>query len=63
MNKILLIDDRATVQRGLRRLLSLDNNLFTIGETYNGLRAVEVCSEIDLDLVIWDTEMPIFYGH
>jgi DNA-binding NarL/FixJ family response regulator len=62
MIKILIVDDQATVRKGLRMQLSLEADLKVVGEAENGSMALEAIPILNPDLIILDLEMPIMDG-
>lgn len=57
--KVLLADDHTMFQQGLKEMLSTDDGVKVVGEAENGREAVEVCREVEPDIVILDVEMPV----
>lgn len=58
MIKILVVDDRADVRRGLRMALALDPELMIVGEADDGMKAVGLTQALDPDVVLMDVELP-----
>lgn len=64
MEKIrtLLADDHVVVRRGLRSLLSMEDDIEVVGEAADGQAAVEEARRTDPDVVIMDVVMPRMDG-
>jgi NarL family two-component system response regulator LiaR len=56
--RILLVDDHIMVRRGLTTLLSLYDDVAVVGEAANGLDAIELCQQLQPDVVLMDMRMP-----
>lgn len=54
---ILLADDHQVVRRGLRALLSLENDIAVIGEASDGAEAVDLYKDQHPDVVLLDLQM------
>lgn len=59
---ILLVDDYAAVRAGLRMRLSLEPDLFVLGEAPDGLNAIEQAHHLSPQLIIMDADMPQMDG-
>ena len=62
MIKILLVDDCSYVRRGLRLLLSCEDDFEVIGEAIHGKQALELVDQLLPDIVLMDLRMPIMDG-
>lgn len=65
MNKkirVLIADDHAVVRQGLRTMLAPKNEFELVGEAANGLQVVDLCRQLQPDLVILDLIMPELGG-
>lgn len=62
MIRILLVDDKPTVLRGLRLRLSLEGDFDVVGEALNGEGAVALAQELRPDVVVMDVGMPQMDG-
>lgn len=60
--RILLVDDHAVVRSGLCAFLSVYDDLELVGESSNGLEAVEACEKLRPDVVLIDLVMPEMDG-
>ena len=56
--KVLLVDDHALFRCGVRRLLSLYDDLEVIGEVGNGEEAIRSAAEAAPDVILMDIDMP-----
>lgn len=63
-NKItlLLVDDEASVRRGLRMRLELEPDVEVIGEAADGENAVRLAESLAPSVVVMDVEMPVMNG-
>lgn len=59
---LLVVDDHATVRRGLRYRFELEDDLVVLGEAANGNEALDKLEQFDPDVVILDVEMPVMDG-
>lgn len=62
MIKIMLADDHHIVRKGLRALLSSEDEFEVIGEASNGLETVEIAERLQPDILILDLMMPGMNG-
>ena len=58
MIKVVLVDDHATVRRGLEQLLAAVDDIEVVGTAGNGDQAVEEVLRIRPDVVLMDLQMP-----
>ncbi|MCC5879590.1 MAG: two-component system response regulator NarL [Idiomarina sp.] len=54
---IMLVDDHPLLLKGLKQLLSLEDDLDVIREINNGAEAIELATELQPDLIILDLNM------
>ena len=59
---VLVVDDHAVVRRGLATFLLAFNDLLLAGEASSGAEAVQLCSEVQPDVVLMDLVMPDMDG-
>jgi DNA-binding NarL/FixJ family response regulator len=59
---LLVVDDNASVRRGLRYRLELETDLLVLGEAADGNEALHKLEQFDPDVVIVDVEMPVMDG-
>ncbi len=62
MANILLIEDEAAIRRVLSKILSEENNSYTVTEAVDGLEGIELIKKEDYDLVLCDIKMPKMDG-
>ena len=60
--RILLADDHRIVIEGLKKLLEQESDIEVVGETGNGLSAIEIARQVQPDVVIMDIGMPDLNG-
>jgi two-component system response regulator NreC len=56
--KILIADDHGVLRAGLRSLLSAESDLEVLGEAGDGDEVIELCKQLELDVVLLDISMP-----
>lgn len=59
---ILLVDDEASIRRGLRMRLELEPDLRVVGEAADGLAALDSAQALSPQVVVMDVEMPRLNG-
>jgi DNA-binding NarL/FixJ family response regulator len=59
---LLLVDDEASVRRGLRMRLELEPDVEVIGEAADGANAVRLAATLAPSVVVMDVEMPVMNG-
>ncbi|APQ18216.1 sigma-54-dependent transcriptional regulator [Maribacter hydrothermalis] len=62
MPKILVIEDEAAIRRVLVKILSEENESYTVEEAEDGLKGIETIKSNDYDLVLCDIKMPKMDG-
>ena len=60
--RVLLADDHQTVREGLRLIISSQEDMEVVGETGDGVSAVEAARTIRPDVVVMDISMPRING-
>jgi len=60
--RLLIADDHAVVRQGVRQILSDAPEVEIVAEASNGLEALELMRDIELDVVILDLSMPGLSG-
>lgn len=56
--RLLLVDDRPAVRRGLRIWLALEPNMEVVGEADDGAEAISLARALHPNVVLMDVEMP-----
>ncbi|SDM97030.1 sigma-54-dependent transcriptional regulator [Kriegella aquimaris] len=62
MSKILVIEDEAAIRRVLVKILSEENDVYSVEEAEDGLKGLETIKNNDFDLVLCDIKMPKMDG-
>lgn len=62
MSKILVIEDEAAIRRVLVKILSEENDAYSVEEAEDGLKGLETIKGNDYDLVLCDIKMPKMDG-
>jgi NarL family two-component system response regulator LiaR len=60
--RVLVVDDHAMVRRGLATFLKVVDDLELVGEAASGQAAVQLCAELQPDVVLMDMVMPDMDG-
>jgi NarL family two-component system response regulator LiaR len=60
--RIMIVDDHKVVRRGLRAYLKTVADLEVVGEATDGHEAVELCAQIQPDVILMDLVMPEMSG-
>jgi two-component system, NarL family, response regulator LiaR len=60
--RLLIADDHALVREGLRTMLSGEAGIEVIAEANDGQQALDICRELEPDLVLMDVRMPVMDG-
>ena len=60
--RLLIADDHALVREGVRTLLSGEDGIEVIAEANDGQQALDICRELNPDLVLMDVRMPVMDG-
>src|SRR5215207_2804121 len=60
--RLLIADDHALVREGLRTMLSGEEGIEVVAEANDGKQALDVCRELQPDLVLMDVRMPVMDG-
>tara|TARA_R110001592_G_scaffold113838_1_gene313126 strand:+ start:3127 stop:4290 length:1164 start_codon:yes stop_codon:yes gene_type:complete len=62
MNRILVIEDEASIRRVLKKIISEENEAYHVEEAEDGLLGLEMIKNNDYDLVLCDIKMPKMDG-
>ena len=60
--RVLITEDSATLRKYLRMSLESDPSFSVVGEAHNGEEAIELCRELDPDIITMDIRMPRMNG-
>ncbi len=56
--RVLLAEDHTLVRQGFRRMLEDDPEIIVVGEARTGLEAMELCKNLQPEIVVMDLSMP-----
>ena len=62
MPKILIIEDEAAIGRVLTKIISEENDTYSVEQAEDGLQGIEMIKDNDYDLVLCDIKMPKMDG-
>ena len=62
MIRVLIVDDQNFTRKALRAVLKNEQNLIIVGEAENGIKALELMEQLEIDLAIVDLDMPEMNG-
>lgn len=60
--RVLIVDDNERLRSGLSILLETTDDMITVGEAGNGQEAIELCAQLQPDVIIMDLLMPVMDG-
>jgi DNA-binding NarL/FixJ family response regulator len=60
--RIVICDDYEAYRYTVRSVLELDSRFELVGEATNGREAIDVCAELQPDVVLLDIAMPVLDG-
>ncbi|WP_429845153.1 response regulator [Brevibacillus sp. FIR094] len=60
--RLFIVDDHSFIRDSLRTILERQRDLLVVGTAEDGAQAVELCEELEPDLVLMDLEMPNMDG-
>lgn len=62
MLKVMVVDDDALIRDSLSLILDMEEDFQVAGTAANGQEALELCRQIEPDLVLMDVRMPVMDG-
>lgn len=62
MIRVMIADDQVIVREGLKKILSLDNEIEVVSEASNGYEVLENLSKHIVDIILMDVRMPKMDG-
>jgi NarL family two-component system response regulator LiaR len=60
--RVMVVDEHDRVRQGLRAVLKLFRDLELVGEARDGREAIQVCEQLQPDVVLMDLLMPVMDG-
>lgn len=60
--KVIIADDHALLREGIIKILSLEPGVTVVGEAEDGVQAVELARNTDVDVILMDINMPNLNG-
>jgi len=60
--KLLIADNCETVRQSIKSIMELEDNIEVVGEAVNGIKAVELSSKLNPDVILMDFKMPEMDG-
>ena len=60
--KLLLVDDDEAARLSLRQAIELKTTFEVVGEASDGLEALRLVQELEVDIVLMDVRMPVMDG-
>ncbi len=62
MIRVVIADDQELLRKSLGRIIGISDDIEVVGLAENGKEAVEICLELNPDVLMLDIEMPIMNG-
>jgi two-component system response regulator DegU len=60
--KVVLADDHQLFREGVKRIINMESDMDVIGECGDGIQVIELCNELNPDIVLMDINMPVENG-
>src|SRR5690349_22961607 len=60
--RVVIADDHNVVRKGIRDMLSDEDDIAVVGEARNGVEAVDLALALQPDVVVMDIAMPVLSG-
>lgn len=60
--RLVIVDDHELARAGLRSMLEAEPDLRIVGEAANGREAIQLCRQLQPELVLMDLRMPVMDG-
>ena len=58
MIRVMLVDDQELLRAGFRMVLGAQPDIEVVAEAGDGLQAIEVLQDVEVDVVLMDVRMP-----
>jgi DNA-binding NarL/FixJ family response regulator len=62
MIKVMIVDDQALIREGISMLLSLSKDIEIVAQANNGVEAIDLLKEKEVDVILMDIKMPVMNG-
>ncbi|MFS0725387.1 response regulator [Paenibacillus sp. 1P07SE] len=62
MIRVVLAEDQPLMQMGLKTIIDLEADMEVVGTAWNGEEALQLCLELQPDLILLDIQMPVMNG-
>jgi len=60
--KVILADDHVMIREGIKQLLEFDGNYHVVAQAGDGIECLQVCNEVEADILLLDINMPNLSG-
>lgn len=60
--RIVLADDHQLFREGVKRIINMEPDMEVVGECGDGIQVIELCNELNPDVVLMDINMPVENG-
>ncbi|WP_040952390.1 response regulator [Gorillibacterium massiliense] len=60
--RLVLADDHQLFREGVKRIINMESDLEVVGECGDGIQIIELCNELNPEIVLMDINMPVENG-